>query len=144
MKGRESQMFQALSKTTQGLWNSFSSQHPNLLFSSTFYSKTNSLFFFSFFLFLLFSFFFSQLPFSIFVFSFLWDFLFLTLFLYTTSFDFLNFFSSFVFCFSSNLFFHLHNSKLLYPHTCISQTHRTQRTWEVTIVVSLILGTKGG
>ena len=139
------QVFQVFHKTTQGLWNSISLQTilTFILLTLLFFYNI-FLFGFSFFLFLPFLFLFlttSFFHFSIF-FSLghsLW-----TLFLYTISFDFLNFFSSFVFCFSSNLFFHLHNSKLLYPHTCISQTRRIQRTWEVTIVVSLILGTRGG
>ena len=136
-------MFQVFCKTTQGLWNSFSLQHPNLLFSSIFYSKTNSLFGFSFLLFLLFSFFFST--YSHFVFSFLWDTLFelyfctqLLLIFSTSSFLLL------YFPFLPTFFFCLHNSRLQDPHTCFSQIHRTQRIWEVTIVVSLILGTRDG
>ena len=74
MKGWISQTFQEFHKTTQGLWNSNSLQHHNLLFSSTFYSKNKLSFWISFFLFfLIFSLFFS-ITFSHFIFSFLWDF----------------------------------------------------------------------
>ena len=96
----------------------FLCKHPKLLFFSTFYSKIDFLFGFSFFISLfLFLFLNNILPFCIFLFfgNSFW-----ILFLYTTSLDFLNFFSSFVFFLFFQPFSHLHHSNLKYPHTYVS------------------------